>query len=743
MATVPRLSPGVENRPAPLVFQSSAGATAENFGAGNAIALQRAGQSLAQAGDVMGRLALQQQQDDNEREAKNLDVAFAERLRGLTLGDGSEANPGLYGQRGENALKAAPATQKAIEDARRELLGSTKNTRVQEMFGEISARRQEQEFGQISRFIGRERETANDATSEARMTSAAADAAADWSNPDVLARSTAVITGEISSLANRKGWAPEVTTLQLQTARTKMVTGMVQAAVRTDPEAAERIYNENRSTMLGTARSGIEQMLEQSTMAARSQKASDAILATHRDEGSALAAAKEITHAKLRDETTARIVAEFNRRQGIRSAQLQEAAAGRAAVSFRQGQADRARLETERAAEKAAVGITDNIMSTTVGWQARLDAAKALPPEVRVAVEKRLDTSRARDASIENADIPAAALEWVDKAVKQFPDDVPAQHRFIQENVDGKLRQRAAEEVDKGFRRGEAAQREQMQTYTQEAFQAVNSGDWASWQQNNPEKVAVLARSPSILENARKAEIDRINGKRYADVSEEGATNRLRQLPAMQLSQVNLQEWQYRLNQKDFDEMSRLVAGAKGRMEALGANRADYSRAETLLDQMAPELFGGRGQKPSAARSLRQNEIRGELDARITEFRQREGKSVPDDTLRQWATQVLIPVQGDTSPWVPWVGDFDRRAGEIGVLTEEQRKVITVPLDKVDPRVMADVNTALARAGVAVTDDRRQKLLRAMMLGSSTRIPAAERQRYVDEARKLTTREAR
>jgi hypothetical protein len=726
MATVPRLTPGVENRPTPFVPQSASGATLDNFGGQGARAAIQAGRDLSEAGGVLAKIAVEQQQEDNEREAKRLDVAFSEQLRLLTHGDGTEANPGLYGQRGENALSAAPATQKQIAELRRKMLGTTQNARVQELFGDISARRQEQEFGSIARFVTREREVANDTASEARLNSAVADAAAAFADETVIARSTAVLNGEISSMARRKGWAPEVTTFQLQSATTKMVSGMIQSAIRQDPLQAEAIYNKYKPTLLGTARAGIEQMLEQQTMAARSQQASDKILAETNNETAALAAAKEITHARLRDETTARIVAEYNRRQSAEAAQ-------RARIAFGQSQQDRAERKRDEAAEKSAVAVVDNVIATTNGWGARYEALKELPQALRLAAEKRMKTEQARLESVTNSDVSTAAYAIVDKARETHPNDLEAQYKLIDAEADGRLRRAATGFLNETYRRQERLEKEEREQVTTDLFKAVAAGNYHEFVRNNPELIAKLAGTP-ILDNARKAEIDRVNGERYALVSEEGLVAKIQQMPPIELSRLDIGGLQYRLSQKDYEVVSRLIAGGKGRMEALDSNRSDYSRVGPILEAMSSELFKG---KASEAKDQRRATIRAELDARISEYRAQNGKPVPDDTLRQWAAQVLVQVSGDSSPWNPFAGGFNVRAGEIGRLTPEQRKVFTVDLTKIDPAVRQQFEAALARTG-PVSDARLQQLIRATTIMSATKVPLEERKRAREEVEKLT-----
>lgn len=264
MPTVPSYEPRVGSRPVAPGYQSAQGASADAFGASGGRVLERGGQHLLNAGNEAARVALQAQQEDNAREAKNLDIQFSEAIRQIGYGDGTEANPGYYSLRGEAAVAGNKGAAEAIAEARKRLVATARNPRVAELFGTAAATRVEQEMGQIARFTERERRVAHDATAEARIATALSDAAAAYNNPEVAATSRAVISAEVAALAKSNGWSADVQKARLAEANSTMVLGSIKAALAADDlDTAEKLLDANVAGMTGGAKTEAIKLLEQ------------------------------------------------------------------------------------------------------------------------------------------------------------------------------------------------------------------------------------------------------------------------------------------------------------------------------------------------------------------------------------------------------------------------------------------------------------------------------------------------
>lgn len=300
----------VSQRPVENVFQSSQGATADAFGASRGRALEQTGRALSGLGNELAQMALKTQIEDNERRAKELDIAFSKSLRSVGYGDGTEQNQGFYSTRGQNTLNQREPVRKAIEKARREIGADITNPRVQEMFTISSALRIDREFEAIDRFTAKERRVANDTVSEARINEFKDDAAAAWNSPELLNQSIAGAQAEVHDMAERNGWAPEVTASKLQEAQTIIYRTSIVAALKQDPVAAQAIYDANKSRIDGRARPEIEQLLEQGTTRVESQQAADEIMAMNLSETASLEEARKLEGA-VRDGAITRIRQQF------------------------------------------------------------------------------------------------------------------------------------------------------------------------------------------------------------------------------------------------------------------------------------------------------------------------------------------------------------------------------------------------------------------------------------------------
>lgn len=263
MPTVPRLTgPQVALQPLRPVYQSAANATPDAFGATAARSTQRAGQMISQASDALSDIVIREQIEDNERNAKELDVEYSKRLRTIMWGDGTEENPGFRNMHGENALRARQATVEAMNKARKELLDSAPNPRVAEMFDLASTVRLNAEMEDVSAFVSRERVVANNAMTEARVQEAADSAAVGWNDSANIKRQLGITAGEISEYAERNGLSPEAAASKMQAAQTNILEAAITAALVHGPAQAQSVYEEFKSFIDGTARARIEKNIK-------------------------------------------------------------------------------------------------------------------------------------------------------------------------------------------------------------------------------------------------------------------------------------------------------------------------------------------------------------------------------------------------------------------------------------------------------------------------------------------------
>lgn len=373
MPTVPQATPTVQSRPIDPGYQSAAAASLDAFGASQGAALAQTGARIQGVADEAGRLALKAMIEDNEREAKKLDVELSSTLRGINYGDGTAQNPGYFGLKGEAALSGYANAQKAVQEAQKKLTEGAKNDRVKQMFGEVAARRVESELNTMARFVGQERVRAADTVSEARLSEAANDAAKSWNDPKVVGRSIGLAVNEIKDMAQRNGWGPEVEAAKVREATSVIATGAAKAALAVEATgAAQRIFKQYESSFSPEARASISRQIREGSVQHSAQALRDQAIAAHPGD---LAKQAEFIRQRASGPVENAAMASITTWHSIQRA----------------SEADRERAENKALRGEAQKTADAIMLANPLDQDARIAAARGIEnPELRDAVEERI-----------------------------------------------------------------------------------------------------------------------------------------------------------------------------------------------------------------------------------------------------------------------------------------------------------------------------------------------------------------
>lgn len=347
MATVPTIRTTVENRPAAPVYQSAAGATPEIFG--NAAGFEQLAKGLERAGQGLEKIGLQQLQDDNERALKQADVLFSTRLREISYGDGTAENAGYYAAKGDNAVAGYEPAKTAVEKARQDILAGIDNVRVRTMFGELSAKRIQQELDGFGRHVNQQRQVANAATSEARITSNINDATAAWNDPQALARAMSVINGENSSLGRQQGLGPEVVQAKIAADRDKLLSGVITSALAAqDYTTAQKLFDQHAGVLSGGAKAELTTKLRSQALDLAAQNLRDEAMAKFPGNMEAqLKYVRDNAKGKEEDEALQRVRQQWNDANNIRAEADRATSKAREDIRFENYLEDRAKAAVE------------------------------------------------------------------------------------------------------------------------------------------------------------------------------------------------------------------------------------------------------------------------------------------------------------------------------------------------------------------------------------------------------------
>jgi hypothetical protein len=280
MPTVPRVTPTVAPRPVDTPFQSSAAATEEAFGGGQARALGALGQTLGQTADLAAQIATQDEIDANERDTKERDVAYAAQEREILFGreeipgGADEAAgtpdvrveaqqvPGYFALQGKAAIDAHGSVVEQLTDLREQLAQGSRTQVAREMFLDVTGRRLANTQDAMGRHVMKARLVANEAVSAARTNEAVDRAIAERTNPEALAQSRAIIVQEARSLGEQNGLPEEAVESRIQEGVTVMHRGVIDGflAVK-DVLAAKEYFAAHKDDIDGRVHPEIERAL--------------------------------------------------------------------------------------------------------------------------------------------------------------------------------------------------------------------------------------------------------------------------------------------------------------------------------------------------------------------------------------------------------------------------------------------------------------------------------------------------
>lgn len=766
MVTVPRTQQSVVARPGPTtrstpVFQNG-NTSAASFGAGLAQANAQLGQSIASAASTGLDIITKEQIEDNEREAKRLDVLFSQRLREINYGDGKTS--GFYGTRGTATLEALPDTEKAINDARREISQSVKNQAVRGLFDRSASVRQERELETMVRFTSDQRRVANDATSEARLGEAADDAAVAWNDPQVLARSITIAASEVDDMAERNGWSPEVAASKMQEAETHIYRTAIVAALQQDPDAAQTLYNRNKTQIDGRVRPEIEKLLETGVIRKQSQEAADQITALFpNDIDGARKAARGITKAKLRDEVLTRVNARHNEQRQLLSEiradeEFKRAAQDRALVERSQEMADT--LYSNSGSAAAAIATAENLLAgkerdavvkrlTDMYERDRklaatdrpahanttaMDIAKASKSEeealkaaadiedplLKADVEQQLRTMYADQRRADDARLTTEAQDLAAAILKSGLSE-PAQLAKARDELDGKLEASVVAELNKQHAEVVTQRNRDKSQASASAFQFVwGGGSISAWQSQNPERFELLASDGSLLTSLQAAERNVAMGRLFASASDGATLNNLRALDTADLARVNLDEVRSQLTQSEFEKASNLVKAATARMDAIEADQTMYDRAEAVLKDFAPRSLRWGLAKASRDQVAQRQTAINEMGVFIDSFT-REGKKPTVSEIRSEAQRLMLQIEADPSGLF---NQFEGIGAQASQLTPAQLAVARVDEDDIPQAIMAEIVAEFKRVGVEPTSEQIEQFAGALATNNRARARA-------------------
>ena len=230
MATIPLNQLPEQQVDALRVSYESANAPLSAFGGGTARALQSFGNTLQDSSNVLAQRALQMQGEDNEYEAKALDIEFNTRARDI--------RQSFMDLSGKAAMDGYGTAEEQINKLREEIGKKATNEHVGKMFGQAALARSEDYLDQFSSHVATQRRGYLDSTDDAQVMTAQNDGAMSWMRPEVATQHYNVGLNAVYTKAERNGLSGEATQFAVKQYQSGFYGALTAQAISQDPAHA-------------------------------------------------------------------------------------------------------------------------------------------------------------------------------------------------------------------------------------------------------------------------------------------------------------------------------------------------------------------------------------------------------------------------------------------------------------------------------------------------------------------------
>lgn len=224
-------------------------------------------------------------------------------------------------------------------------------------------------------------------------------------------------------------------------------------------------------------------------------------------------------------------------------------------------------------------------------------------------------------------------------------------------------------------------------------------GSFIDWQKANPTEAARVMGIVGATENLYRAERQVAEGSIYSRTTDGKTLDMIRKMETKDLSEIDLETYKPVLTKPEYDKALSLQTTAQHRMRSVQEDQSIYNSGHSALAKYAPTKIVNGVQKPDVDHPD-YIAARNELDAYIKGFTD-QGKKPSKADIDAEAARLMLPIQGDVAPNNPFQSSFKTIGGNAKFLTEEQRKVATVPIKKIPPDLLYGIRNRFVEAGIA------------------------------------------
>lgn len=252
--------PPPDMRPDPRYAGVAFGSTVNN-------AVSGFGNAISHLGDVASKNALAQQQLDNEIAAKDADNEFS-----LYETD-RMFNPknGFLTLKGKEAVSAYPNVREDLVRKRDEIMKTLPNDVAKKLFLQSAQRRIDYAYQGAGRYVISENNRYARETTAARITNLTNDAALNWNDDDLFAKTEAAVKHEVGELNRLRGGDPDSLESETKEAISTLWKQRISRASENDLNVANSLFEKNKSKLLPSDLQDLESKLRSGALKKNSE----------------------------------------------------------------------------------------------------------------------------------------------------------------------------------------------------------------------------------------------------------------------------------------------------------------------------------------------------------------------------------------------------------------------------------------------------------------------------------------
>ena len=680
--------------PAPAApIRTARFASPNAFGLGQAKGLEAFSQGLANMGQALQRIQLQ----DEENELKSLDVELSNRIRAELYGDPESGQEGYFTTQNNDALDGYVPVRQRIAKIRDEMLQDVGSSRVKDRFTVAAGRRLNVAFTEMAQHNNRARNAVSQQVSEARINNAKNDAA---DNPAVLPQSLAAIGQEVVAKMNRSGVTDgEVIANEVEKEQTDAVMQSLNLQLsQGNANGAAALLRDYADIITPAARAKASAAVMRNLVVEEAQTLADQVQAQGlRGEEAREFVKEQAGNPEIRDNAMARLDA-LDRRRRLerqdRMAVISEELPGKSQEEF-----DRIRGlaggDWEQAIEMAREISDPRLRDQTVDRLRREeadDARRNSPANIAGEVDLMVRSAIEEAGSDDPDDIAGVLEEWN----KTRPDEFSAT-----------LTNKAMGVVLERERQREALQAANIKEARVNISAAIAGGQPLDAALSaNPGYADELAKSPEGMATLRAMDAARAKGETFALVSDGQTMHNFRQLTPQDMAEVNLLEQRHLMNPSEFSEASRMQAAVRDHLaKAEDANlRWVVSAVDTALKRYSPSGRDYGTDRASDTDRAMNNAIYNRTVAEVQDFISANGRepypTEIDEIAARNAATVVTERQGLFAPVVQFfLGDIEVDPSELQGLDVDSVETATVDFSTILPTAQKKIENYAVEKG--------------------------------------------